>query len=194
MRAVEAHIEVPSKPARLTGWGVVGRALLIWRRVLAALPAIVRHAWRDTWTNWRVSRELLALARQARSGRDLFDRGDDITASVQRDSGFMLLMAGQAVKGFEALGRGALYVLFKGERPGLFTCCYHPIETLRAVGVSDVILAAVENYGPASEAVVCLMGPAGMRITKIGVERNGRGGAGRIERWATDGPGPNGPF
>ena len=106
----------------------------------------------------------------------------------------MLLLAGQAVKDFDALGAGSLYAYFKSEQPGIFTCCYHPVETLRAVGVSDEILEAVENYCPSSEAVVCLVGPTGMRITKVGVGRNGRGGARRIERRATDGPGPNGPF
>jgi hypothetical protein len=196
----EARAESPSRPIRLGLWLRVRRAVFVCRLVVAALPAIVRAAWRDTWTDWRKSRELLAQARRTRAGQNLTERdatvpngttprapagprllsrpaGDDITAMMMRDSSFMLLMAGEAVAGFEALGRGALYVVFEGEQPGPFTCRYHPIETLRAVGVSGEIMAAVASYVPVSEAVIALVGPAGMRAASVGVERIGRPGA-----------------
>ena len=74
MRAVEVHIEVPSKPARLGLWRRFRRAMLVLQRVLPAVPGIPKNAclqgWRNVRTTWRLGRELAGIAKQSQAERD----------------------------------------------------------------------------------------------------------------------------
>jgi len=216
MRAVEAHIEVPSKPARLGLWLRFRRAMFVLRRVLPAVPGALKSGWRNARTAWRLGRELAGIAKQIQAEQDanipfgfsplspvgplscpLAGDSGSIALSIcdfTQDAGFMLERAGDAVKGFERFGRGALTVNFGGDPLRPQSEVYFPLELIENMGVGEVILGPVKKYDPVSEAVVVLSDGEIVKACLVGVERIVRGGAGRIERRATDGPGPNGPF
>lgn len=90
------------------------------------------------------------------------------------DAGFMGVMASEAVKGYQALGRGMLFVYLKQSLPGTFKLGYFPLDLMELAAFSAEMLGFARAYDPVSEAVIVLVGGGELKVYKFGVERIGR--------------------